>query len=79
MQRFETEFDGLRLVVYDHSTHCDLFVYDPNNCEVVYTGTRLNLANAKFAAVEYATSARFGPAHVIDTHLLMKHLPWDQV
>ena len=35
-QRYETEWEGLRLVIEARSDHWIAFVYDPIRCEVLY-------------------------------------------
>jgi hypothetical protein len=35
-QRYETDWEGLRLVIDAHDTHGELFVYDSAACEVLY-------------------------------------------
>ena len=78
MQQYETRLEELRLVVYDHSTHCEVFVYDQGNCEVIYAGQRIKVDMAKYAAVDFALGNRFGANHVLDTQLIMKRLSWER-
>jgi hypothetical protein len=56
-QRYESEWEGLRLVVEKRPTHFQVFIYDPGECEVLYTCKRTNLDAAKFAAVNLAATA----------------------
>jgi hypothetical protein len=76
MHRYETGFEGLRLVVDVHASHCDVFVYDPDQCEVLYTGQRMNLEMAKLAAIEFGALIRFGPQHDLKASVLAEMLAW---
>jgi hypothetical protein len=35
-QRYETEWDGLRIVIEERPKHFQVFIYDPGKCEVLY-------------------------------------------
>ena len=61
-QRQETEWDGLRIVIEEHSKHFQVFIYDPGRCEVLYVAERMSLDAAKFAAVDYVAAVRFARA-----------------
>lgn len=75
--RHETEGENFRLVVEERSDHFQVFVYDPIECEVVYTAARVNLQAAKAAAVEYAATSRFGPRHELKPEVIAAMLIWD--
>lgn len=55
--RYESEWEGLRLVVEKRTDHFQVFIYDPDECEVLYTCERTTLDAAKFAAVDFAATA----------------------
>jgi hypothetical protein len=38
-QRYETEWDGLRIVIEERPKHFQVFIYDPGKCEVLHTRT----------------------------------------
>ena len=78
-QRHETNWEDLRLVVEDRLDHFQAFVYDPEHCEVLYTAACVSLDAAKFAAVDYAATARFGPHHNLRAEILTAMLVWDAV
>ena len=76
--RYETEFEGLRLVVEARSeNHWQAFVYDPVGCEVLYTAVRPTVEGAKFAVVDYAAVHAFGGAHDLDVSHVAELLSWD--
>lgn len=52
-RRYETEWDGLRIVIEKRPKHFQVFIYDPGKCEVLYTAERMSLDAAKFAAVDF--------------------------
>ena len=62
-QRYETEWEGMRLVVEERPDQFQVFIYDPAECEVLYTAAYKSLDAAKFAAVDFTATARFGPRH----------------
>ena len=76
-QRYETDWEGLRLVIQEHQEHFQAFVYDPESCEVVYTAKHPNLEVAKCAAVEFAAALRFGPQHGLKPRIVTAMLVWD--
>src|SRR5215472_5592297 len=57
-ERYETEWEGLRLVVEARREYWQVIVYDPADCEVVYSGVRMNITSAKFAATEFVAITR---------------------
>jgi hypothetical protein len=79
MQRYGTEFEGYRLVIYTYDTHCQVFVYDPTLCNVLHTAKTLNLDAAKFCAVEFTAIDIFGHAHKLNIDLLVALLKWEPV
>jgi hypothetical protein len=42
-QVYETEWDGLRIVIEERPEHFQVFIYDPGECEVLYTPSELAL------------------------------------
>ena len=76
-QRYQTEWDGLRLIIEARSDHWIVFVYDPIRCEVLYTAERMNPEAANSCAVEYAATNRFGPRHDLKPEVVAAMLFWD--
>jgi len=47
VERQETEWEGLRLVIEQRPHHWQGFVYDPDECEVLYTAERPDAATER--------------------------------
>jgi hypothetical protein len=75
-QRYETEWYGLRIVIEERPKHFQVFIYDPGECEVLYTAERMSLDAAKFAAVDFVATARFGPSHDLKPEIVAAMLVW---
>jgi hypothetical protein len=75
-QRYEAEWDGLRIVIEERPKHFQVFIYDPGKCEVLYTAEQLSLDAAKFAAVDFVATARFGPRHGLKLEIVAAMLVW---
>jgi hypothetical protein len=78
-QRYETEWEGLRIVIEERPHHFQAFVYDPRECEVLYTAEWISLDAAKFAAIEFAAATRFGPLHNLKPEIIMAMLVWERM
>jgi hypothetical protein len=76
-QRYETEWDGLRIVIEERPKHFQVFIYTPGKCEVLYTAERMSLDAAKFAAVDFVATARFGPTHRLKLEIVAAMLVWE--
>jgi hypothetical protein len=76
-QRYETEWYGLRIVIYERPEHFQVFIYDPGGCEVLYTAERMSLDAAKFAAVDFVATAHFGPSHDLKPGIVAAMLVWE--
>ena len=76
-EHLEAEWEGFRLVVEDRLEHWQAFVYDPKNCEVLYTASRMSLGLAKLAAVEFIASHVFGPGHGLNLETIAVMLVWE--
>ena len=76
-ERQQTEWDGLRLTVEKRPDQWQGFVYDPDECEVLYTAERPDADKAKFAVLDFAAVHRFGPAHDLKLELLAQMLVWE--
>ena len=50
-------------MIEEHPHHFQIFIHGPGKCEVLYTAERMSLDAAKFAAVDFVATARFGPTH----------------
>ena len=74
--RYETEWYGLRIVIEERPKHFQVFIYDPGECEVLYTGERMSVDAAKFAAVDFVAAARFGPSHDLKVEVVAAMLVW---
>jgi hypothetical protein len=75
-QRYETEWYGLRIVIYERPKHFQVFIYDPGECEVLHTAERMSLEAAKFAAVDFVAAALFGPSHDLKPEIVAAMLVW---
>jgi len=75
-RRHESEWEGLRIVIEERPKHFQVFVYDPGECEVLYTAERMILEAAKFAAVDFVATARFGPSHGLKPEIVAAMLVW---
>jgi hypothetical protein len=76
-RRYEAEWEDYVLVIEDRSEYSQAFVYDPGGCEVLYTCQRMSLDAAKFTAVEFAATARFGPKHDLQCEIVAAMLIWE--
>jgi hypothetical protein len=63
-------------VIEERPKYCQVFIYDPGKCEVLYTAERMSLDAAKFAAVDFAMTARFGPSHDLKPEIVAAMLVW---
>jgi hypothetical protein len=77
VERQQTEWEGLRLVVEKRPDHWQAFVYDPDNCEVLYTAERPDAETAKLAVLDFAAVYTFGPAHDLKLEVLTEMLLWE--
>jgi hypothetical protein len=75
-QRHETEWEGLRIVIEERPKQFQAFIYDPGRCEVLYVTERMSLDAAKFAAVDFIATARFGPTHDLKPEVVAAMLVW---
>ena len=69
----------MRLIVDARPQHWQVFVYDPGECEVVYSAERMNLDAAKIAAVEFVAASQFGPQHDLKPEVVAAMLLWEMV
>jgi hypothetical protein len=76
-QRCETEWEGLRLLIEERPNHFQMFIYDPDKCEVLYTAERMSLDAAKFAAVDFVATTQFGPSHGLKLEIVVAMLVWE--
>jgi hypothetical protein len=76
-RRYETEWEGLRLVIEERPEYVQAFVYDPAACDVLYTAERMSLDTAKFAAVDFVATTRFGPRHDLKPGVIAAMLVWE--
>ena len=76
-ERYQTEWEGLRLVVEGRPDHWQCFVYDIETCEVLYTAARLTDEAARMAALEFAIGRLYGPAHDLKPEILIRMLEWE--
>ena len=80
-RKIETTWDNLRLIVEQHPEEGSyvLFVYDINNCEVLYTAQRISSDDAKIAAVEFAIAHLYTTDHDLKAEVLAKMFVWESV
>jgi hypothetical protein len=78
-QRYESEWEGLRLVIEKRPDHFQVFIYDPGESEVLYTCERISLDDAQIAAVDFVATARFGPRHDLKPEIIAAMLVWEPV
>ena len=78
-QQYETEWEGLRLVIEQRPSHWQIFVYDVEACEILYTGAQNELEEAKREAITAAATSRFGPEHGLNIEILSEMLLWEPV
>ena len=76
-QRYETEGESLRLVVEKRLHHWQVFVYDVENYEVLYTAERPTVDAAKVATLEFAAVHAFGPKHGLNLPAVVTMLMWE--
>ena len=76
-QRYETEWDGLRIVIEERPKHFQVFIYDPGKCEVLYTAERMSLDAANFAAVDFLATTRFGASPGLMPEIVAAMLVWE--
>ena len=76
-QGYEAEWDGLRIVIEERPKLFQVFIYDPDKCEVLYTAERMSLDAAKSAAVDFVATARFGPSHGLKPEIVVAMLVWE--
>jgi hypothetical protein len=79
--RIEAVWDGLRLVVEESRDGGDwlLFVYDEENCEVLYFGKRIRCEAAKNAAIEFAGARLYTTDHDLKPELWSQMLVWEAI
>jgi hypothetical protein len=61
--RYETRWENLRLVLKQRQEYWQAFVYDVEQCEILYTAERMSMESAKLAAVDFAMAHWYGPKH----------------
>jgi hypothetical protein len=64
-------------VIYERPKHFRVFIYDPGECQVLYTAERMSLEAAKFAAVDLVATAHFGPSHDLKPEIVAAMLVWE--
>jgi hypothetical protein len=77
--RVEAEWERLRLVVEyrPEQNAWQLFVYDMENCEVLYTSKRLTCEEAEVGAVEFAVTYLYSTDHDLKPQVLSRMLLWE--
>ena len=78
-QQVESVWDGLRLVVEERPDGGDwqLFVYDQENCEVLYMAQHISCETAKNAAVKFAVAHLYSTDHDLKPEVLSQMLVWE--
>ena len=79
--RIETVWEGLRLVVEERSDGglWHLFVYDEENCEVLYMAQHISCETAKNAAVKFAVAHLYSTDHDLKPEVLSQMLVWELI
>jgi hypothetical protein len=75
-QRYETEWEDLRLVIERRSEHWQAFVYDEEKCEILYAAERLTAEAAKLRALDFVLTHRYGPSHGLKPEVVAEMLVW---
>ncbi len=75
-QRYETEWEDLRLVVERRPEHWQAFVYDAEKCEILYAAERLTAEAAKLTALDFVLTHRYGPGHDLKPDIAARMLVW---
>ncbi len=75
-QRYETEWENLRLVIERRSEHWQAFVYDEEKCEILYAAERLTAEAAKLRALDFVLTHRYGPSHGLKPEVVAEMLVW---
>ena len=76
--RIESVWEGLRLVVEERPDGGDwqLFVYDEENCEVLYMAQHISCETAKNAAVKFAVAHLYSTDHDLTAELCTGRFPF---
>ena len=79
--RIETTWEGLRLVVETRPDHAgwQLFVYEVENCEVLYAAKRSTCEEAKIATVEFAVAHLYTTDHDLKPDVISHMLVWEPI
>ena len=77
-ERLQAEWEGLQLVVEEMPEYFCAFVYDPGECEVIYTAERMSAESAKIAAVEFAATTLFGAHNDLCPEVVAAMLVWER-
>jgi len=64
-------------VIEERPNQFQVFMYDTGKCEVLYTAERMRVDAAKFAAVDFVATARFGPRHGLKPEIVAAMLVWE--
>jgi hypothetical protein len=78
-ERYESEWEGMRLVIDARPDHWEVIVYDPTDCEVKYTAQRMTITSAKVAATDFVAITRFGTQHDLKAEVIAEMLVWERV
>jgi hypothetical protein len=76
-QRYETEWEDLRLVGERRPEHWQAFVYDDGNCEILYAAERMTGESAKMTVLDFALAHRYGPGHDLKPEVAARMLVWN--
>jgi len=79
--RIESVWEGLRLVVEERPDGGDwqLFVYDEENCEVLYMAQHISCETAKNAGVKFAVAHLYSTDHDLKPEVLSQMLVWEPI
>jgi hypothetical protein len=71
-----TDWDGLRIVIEERPEHLQVSSTIPANAKCS-AAERVSLHAAKFAAVDFVATARFGPSHDLKPEIVAAMLVWE--
>jgi hypothetical protein len=73
------EWERMRLVIDARPEYWEVIVYDPTDCEVMYTAQRMTITSSKFAAIDFVSITRIGAHHDLKAEVIAEMLVWERV
>ena len=75
--RYAAEWQNLKLVIQEQEHYWQSFVYDFENCDVLYTSKRRTIDSAKVAALDFVAAHCYGPGHDLNLNTIAEMLLWE--